>query len=324
MEEKKTNAWLIWVGAESYGKIEDWASEAVTQGISKRLPSVGAGKALMAENTVIFVAHDEGEYHSCKMCPGTIECPACRKRLTEIDRLNKELSALELPYESITHLLDTAPQSVKRSYKLRADKRSQIEIDMSNCEVCSGKLTVEDATGGHIVLLSGAKMDYRQYNYWLHQPTKFDPSTVAEKHMCEACGGTGMLPDAHIFGLFVPERIEYIVDGTESEDEMAKVRDFAKITTEMLVAEKDRKCGRRKPKGVYVVTSVEGTGAAKTVVDKLVESGAIEPDACEVNGSFIRFLSPVPVCEKRFRGIKHWTPSPDLEAQASDILEALA
>ena len=325
MEETKktTTAWLMWVGSDSYEKIEDWASEAVALGISKRLPSAGVGKSLMTENTVIFVAHDEGHSTDCPACPGKLECPACRKRQGEIQRINTEIEQLAVPFGSVKRLMEIGPAGIKRSFRTRNERVCEIETEMATCALCRGKLTVEGATGGHVLLKSGTKMDYRQYNYWLHQPTKFDPTTVAEKHMCENCGGTGQIPDAQIFGLFVPETVEYIVKGDETEDELAKVAKFSAVPFASIKLETERKCGYRKAGGVYAVTSPIGTPEGAAVAKKLMDSGLVDSDGIELHGNFIRLLNPVKVSEKRFRGIKHFDPSAELDEEAAHILEAL-
>jgi len=60
------------------------------------------------------------------------------------------------------------------------------------------------------------------------------------------------------------------------------------------------------------------------VLAELVAKGLVKPEATEISGSFIRFIEPIEVDVKRFRGIKSWSLNPDVEDAAEDILEALA
>ena len=63
---------------------------------------------------------------------------------------------------------------------------------------------------------------------------------------------------------------------------------------------------------------------AEAILKELVESGAIKAEGAEVNGNFIRFVNPVEIDCKRFRGLKRWSLSPKAEAEAEMILEAVA
>jgi hypothetical protein len=325
IEPTKTvgRSYLMWVGTEHYSGIDAYSDEAVTLGVSKRLPSIGSAKALMEPGSVVFVAHDEGESDDCPKCLGTLECPICRKR-------KGELKALDIAIEKIkAHFGDfeaEAPAGKKRSVKVRQAKITKLVDAVNNCELCDANCEVHAGTGGQVLLKDGTVMDYRQFNYWLHQPTKWDASQVERKSQCTNCGGTGQLPNAKVFGMFVPDRVEYIVTGEETKEQLDEMK---KSKVELLPAsviktEPKRGCGYRKAGGYYAVT-VPGAGSddAKRAVDELIESGAIKPEGIELHGSFIRFLSPIEVDIKRFRGIKTWALDARVEEEAEMVKEAL-
>lgn len=302
-ETAETNAYLMWVGTDHYPGITDWTDEAIAIGISKRLPSADVGKALMNPGTVIFVAHDEGEHTECAACFGVIECGECRKRAVEIDVLQRAIDSMEHRYG---YDLTAAPPGDVRYIEARRARINKINAEAAICAECDGRAEREAGTGGRVVFEDGTEWDYRRFNYWLHQPSKFSPDGVVERHMCADCGGTGVAPDAKVFGLFVPSRIEYILSGDEDEDKLKTVEEFTKVTKEVLETEVRRGCGYRKPGGVYVYVETETKSSeAKRRLDELVELGIIKPEGAEIFGSFVRFLSPVPIVAKRFRGIKH-------------------
>jgi hypothetical protein len=143
----------------------------------------------------------------------------------------------------------------------------------------------------------------------------------------ERCGGTGRLPNGKVFGMFLPSQIEWIVPAdadAELRAEMEK-RGFKFVDVATVEAEPKRGCGKRHPGGVYVVTKPTDAGErAEAILKELVESGAIKAEGAEVNGNFIRFVNPVEVDCKRFRGLKRWSLSPKAEAEAEMILEAVA
>lgn len=322
-----SNSYLMWVGTEHYPTIEDWAKEAITHGVSKRLPGAAVGVKMMEPGTVIFVAHDEGEFNPCPECSGVIECPDCRKLQAEATRVSGEIAKLLKRYDGDRDAFAAdASGSQKRSLKVRDAKLDELSHEMNECKTCDGVGTCKASTGGTVVLSSGKAVDYRTYNYWLHQPGKFSPeSEVVSKEMCGCCGGTGKLPNSKIFGMFIPSAVEYIVEGNESEMEMERVKDFAKVAHATVVKEVKRGCGRRKVRGVYAVTSPEGgTKAAKAALAELVAKGLVKPEATEISGSFIRFIEPIEVDVKRFRGIKSWSLNPDVEDAAEDILDAMS
>lgn len=314
-------SYLMWIGSESYPTIEDWAAEAEAMGISKRLPNASVGAKMAEPGTVIFVAHDEGEADECRACLGTVECPECRKLIQEKTAIDAELKRLG-------EHADRVPLTGMQIRRLTARRKRALAIaaELGGCSACFGKGSYSGGTGGHVKLADGTAMDYRAFNYWLHQPKKFDAKTAVEREMCEACGGTGKTPDAKLFGLFVPNDVEYILSGDESEETLAKLEGFKKVTRTTLMAEAPRKCGRRHSGGTYVVTTVEGDPmAAKRALKELVAKGLVKPEGAEIKGSFIRFLTPISINAKRFRGIKTWAPTSDaIKAATADIMEALA
>lgn len=317
------HAWLIWVGSEHYAGITDWSEEAIALGISKRLPNAAMARSLSLPGTVVFVAHDEGETTSCPACPGEIQCPDCRKRINEMAGLRKSVDAMVKAFKG--DFATEAPRSLQRSKEIRERDAEALAKECEACKACSGTGKFEASTGGTVSLTDGTVWDYRTYNYWLHQPKKFHVETSVEsKEMCETCGGTGELPDAKIFGMFMPSRIEYIATGEESAEELKKVKGFTVVKADKLAVEAKRKCGVRKPGGVYVVTSPTD-GAGSTALDEAIKAGLVKKDGATVNGNFISFTNPVLVSEKRFRGLKKIDLSLIKEAaeQAEMITDAL-
>lgn len=337
MEIKQS--YLMWVGSEHYKTIEEWTSEAITQGISKRLPNADVAQALLNEGTAIFVAHDEGSFHECPDCLGEVECPDCRKRGQEVERLESEIEELKEKVECFGPIekleIEGDKKEVKRLQRLIDNRKNlilKLQGESVSCSVCGGTKKATLGTGGSVQIveegLTTKRWDYRRYNYWLHQPQKFKADDVISKEMCETCGGTGRLPDAKIFGLFIPDAVEYILKESDTDvvkEAMEKERGFRTVNQKVVEFEAKRKCGKRKPGGVYVVTSVteEASKSAKEVVEKLVKDGVVSPEGVEVNGSFIRFLEPISVDVKRFRGIKKWSLDPRAEDEAEMILDAL-
>lgn len=319
------NSYLMWIGTEHYGTIEDWAEETIARGVSKRVPGLAVGSKLMESGTVIFVAHDEGESEDCEDCAGEIDCPECRKREQEMERLQAEIDSFKKHFDSDADFDSFASGSQKRSVKVRSERIEKLMSAVVSCALCQGSGTLKAGTGGHVTMANGDKMDYRTYNYWLHQPKKFNMEGVKEKAMCLTCGGTGKLPCSKIFGMFVPERLEYIVAGGESADKLAEIKKAAELVDGKVVAkEKPRGCGKRKPGGVYAVSSTEADPAKATAALKeLVEKGVIDPEATEIHGSFVRFLSPIEVEVKRFRGVKSFSLTAEAEDAAQDVLDAM-
>jgi len=321
--ETIARSYLMWIGSEHYKDIAAYSDEAITLGVSKRLPSVAAAKALTEPGSVIFVVHDEGETTECPECYGELECPECRKRAFQIERLSEVIADIKARFDDFD---SEASAGAKRSVKVRLARQARLAEDTAKCPICAGEKSYQGGTGGYVVLKDGSKMDHRQYNYWLHQPGRFDDSTVVERHQCEHCGGKGTKPCAKVFGMFVPDRVEYILTGDESNeliDELKKHR-VTLVPGSVLKTETKRGCGYRHTGGYYAVTSPEGTTkAVKSQVDKLIKSGVVKPDGVELHGSFVRFVTPVEIDSKRFRGVKTWALDARVEAEAEMIKEAL-
>jgi hypothetical protein len=324
MKKEIKHPYLMWVGTEHYPTIEDWTGEAVSMGISKRLPSASVAKKLMEDGALIFVAHDEGEADDCPKCMGEIDCPECRKGSHEANRIQDEVDKIKAPFVDEAEFEKLASPGQKRSVRIRQEKIQKIESDKGGCPVCMGTATLKAGTGGQVKLDSGVSMDYRTFNYHLHQPKKFDISSVIEREMCENCGGTGKLPRSKIFGMFVPERIEYILAGDETTEKLKEVEGFDLVLPATVDKEAKRGCGKRKAGGVYVASASKGGAKkAKKALAELVEAGIVKPEATEIHGNFVRFLEPIEVKVKRFRGIKTYSLNPDVEAAAEDVMDAM-
>lgn len=330
------NSYLMWVGAEHYAAIKDYSDEAVAHGISKRMPTVEMAMKLVEPGSVVFLAHDEGEYKDCGDCQGPMECVECRKTKTEIKRLETERDDLAAQAEALAET-DAKASAKLLARSLRVGKSiDEAKKAQKACELCKGKGALIGGTGGYVKLKAATdgppsrvevKWDYRRYNYWLHQPKVWTPDgLVTGVHMCATCGGTGRLPEGKVFGLFIPSGIEWIVPAGADETLKAemKARGFKLVPEKTLKTEARRGCGKRKPGGVYVVTKpAAGADKAEAILSELVDKGVVKPEGVEVSGSFVRFLSPVPIEAKRFRGMKRWSLDPAAEREAEMILEAM-
>lgn len=315
------SSYLMWIGSEHYKTIEEWCEEASRLGVSKRLPGVAMGEALMRPGTIVFVAHDEGVFHECEGCSGAIECPECRKLLQEglkesdaAERLASEAGKLDEGKER---------RSLERRSTNARARAEVLESEAASCETCLGTRLVVAGTGGKVTFEDGETWDYRQYNYWLHQPTKWVPGDkggVSVMERCEACGGTGRLPDAQVFGMFVPERIEVIEGGDAAKSEAARIAGFIEVPKAALKAEPQRGCGLRKPGGVYAVASAKGGKKARAAAKAL----GMDLDQCHVHGNFVRFVVPYRINCKRFRGLGAFHPSALLQDAAEMATDALA
>lgn len=308
MEIKKS--YLMWVGHEHYNTIDHYASEAGTLGVSKRLPNIDVAKSVAEEGTVVFVAHDEGHYRECPDCVATLECPECRKAERRLEKTIDEWDEKRDAVKEATS--DKEREKLERGVKRIEARIEKINAEMEGCEVCEGAGQYEGGTGGHVAFGDEDTWDYRKFTYYLHQPTIWNPEMKdgAKIEVCETCGGKGKLPEGMVFGFFVPSGIEYIAREEDAEEikELMKDHGATIVESKTLLTESRRGCGVRKAGGVYVVAAADSDGAAaKATLAKLVEEGAIEPDAAEVVGDFVKFLAPVAIGEKRFRGIKRWT-----------------
>jgi hypothetical protein len=324
MEIKKS--YLMWVGHEHYDTMDQYAEEAGALGVSKRLPNITVAKSIAEEGTVVFVAHDEGHYRECPGCVSSLECPECRKAER---RLEKAIDEWDGKREA---LRKTAPGKEREKLERgvsRVEKRiEKINAEMEGCELCDGAGQYYGGTGGRVGFGDGDAWDYRKFAYYLHQPAIWTPEAKdgAEIEVCKTCGGKGKLPEGLVFGFFVPSGIEYIAREEDAEEIKEMMRDHgAKIVEEATLATESRRgCGVRKPGGVYVTTDKDADGeAAKATLAKLVEEGAIKPDAAEVVGNFVKFLAPVAIDEKRFRGIKRWTMVEEAAEEVEMAAEAM-
>jgi hypothetical protein len=308
------HAYLMWVGAEHYGTMGEWIDEALIQGISKRLPNAAIGATLMKPGTVIFVAHANGEYEPCPKCLGEVECPECRKRQNESKKIISDAEAIK----------DNA-----KAYA-RARKRATRLLDAcTDCLECDGEFSSRAGTGGSVTLMTDSvhteHWDYRRYNYWLHQPSKWQPKDVISLDMCSHCGGTGRRPAGKVYGVFVPSAVEYILpEGSDAKIKAEmEARSFRTVSLSALKLEPRRKCGTRKPGGTYVVASTSTHTNVQAIIKDLVRTGRIEADGVEINGGLIRFINPIEIESKAFRGIRRWGLDPRAEAEAEMILEAM-
>lgn len=345
-ENEMYNTYLMWVGSESYPTMEDWMKEAEEQGVSKRLPNVNVGQSMENSDSVVFVAHDEGNWRNCSDCIGMIENPNWRLLTVKIRKLMGEISKLEAEEREIYNYWGSRFDSpdwdaitkakadedrkkaerISRKVLVRENKISQLKKERTTISNF-----IEAGSGGKVEVKNLIEsrletIDYRKYNYWHRQPKVFSEKwEVVEEDMCKTCGGKGQLPLGKIYGLFIPTAVEYILK--EEDDgkvkEMMRKRGFELITTEMLKAEQKRKCGHRKAGGVYVVAKDFEKKAIVGKISELVKSKVFR-HSYEIKGSFIRFLSPVDIDSKRFRGIKRWSvENGEIEEETDMVMDAL-
>ena len=319
-------SYLMWVGARHYSTIDDFVNEAIEMGISKRTVSSSVAEKLMEPGTVVFLAHDEGEKDDCSECAGYIDCPDCRKIQNNIDRLTSERGEIvtdkhKLPLGKFLKLISRFDKRIKK----REERKE-------TCHRCHGSGRTFSGTGGSMMFNDGTEMDYRQYMYWKRQPKKWTSAEhggVFEADQCENCGGTGMRPLGYVFGVFVPSKIQYILK--PEDDEMVKKtmeeKGFELIPPAMLALELPRGCGKRKNGGFYVVADHEkGTVTESSLLKRtkeLVDGGFVKSDEVEITGNFARFLCPVEISDRRFRGLKKWSLNPRAEEEAEMILDAI-
>jgi hypothetical protein len=314
------NTYLVWIGSEHYESIDAWAEEAKSAGVSKRLPNEHMAKALMEPGTIVFVAHDEGEHEECPECIREIVCPVCRRAAEKEARELAACEHLEGEAEKLAEGSKERASLAKRASNAR-ERAEQAAEEQAQCDDCAGTGKLRAGSGGHVLFEDGDTWDYRQYNYWLHQPKKWtaeEKGGIAEVAMCDHCGGKGELPKGLVFGLFVPERFEYIkAEGDEEKAEALVAAGFEVVGPDMLAAEKKRKCGVRKPGGVYAVTSASGKSKAGKAAAKTLGLDASE---IEVHGNFVRFLRPVAIPGvKRCRGLARFV-LPDAVAEEAEMI----
>jgi hypothetical protein len=314
------NSYLMWIGSEHYENLDEYTDEVKSMGVSKRLPGIGMANAMSQPNTVVFVAHDNGETEPCDACLGEVVCPDCRVRDGKIKNHQDRIDAIMRHFKG-----EVLPRGKQRTVDICSDKIKKLIAEKKVCETCDGQGVYEDGTGGYVVKSGGEKMDYRSYNYWMRQPGKFDAkSEVMGKYMCEECGGTGKIPQTKIFGVFIPTDVEYILSGRETEVVLREVEKFKLVEMTVVADEVERGCGKRHP-GYYVVTRKTGPTKeyTKKVVEELSKKGVIE-GAVEMIGDFVRFVKPVEISGvRRFRGVKKFNLVPEAEEQAEMVLDAI-
>ena len=304
-------AYLMWIGASHYATTDDFVEEAVRLGTSKRIHDIAMGHTLNRPGTVIFVAHDDGEKTDCPDCVGELQCPDCRVRRRKIRPKKKELKEFQKRFEK------EPSQSVKRSIAVREKAIAELQEECEQCELCAGTGYGRAGTGGSVELIDGEgkvhEWDYRRFRYWLRQPGKFNVDDYeVREHLCETCGGNGVIPSGKIVGMIVPDRIEYILRGDEDLQTLTKIGSLRQLEELALADEEPRASGSRQPGGVYAVTDPKRSPSrpALDAVENLVRSGSLAPDSAEIRGNFVRFLDPISLPGfKRFRGMRKVDPN---------------
>lgn len=333
--------YLMWVGADNYPTIKDWVDEVDRLGISKRLPNIKVGEKLATPGTVIFVAHDEGERKDCPDCVGEIENPDWRKREERLVKLFAEIAQFEKERDELGDSINTVPGEFKDYSTIK--KRDSINRKIIKRETKIKELQdidlpekITGGTGGTVKLTRSDTanyveevVDYRKYDYWHHQPKKFAKrwQKIGEPNMCKTCGGKGQLPEAKIFGLFVPSCVEYVLKPADSSDIEKRLSEKG-ISSKRSPSSAKRKCGYQKEGGVYAIADSDGINKKiNKIVKKLVDSGKVAPEAVSVRGDFVEFLVSFPVPEKikRFRGIARFNvkEGSDLEEASEMCIDAL-
>jgi hypothetical protein len=338
------NVYLMWVGSEHYPDIAAYVAEAEKLGVSKRLPNGNVAGKMMEPGTVIFIAHDEGNAEACPKCPGLMENPELRKAENRVAIQERRLEQLKADLKKVQAEKKKARAQASAEPKPRVPvpslvededikrakgfvERAEAKLAKLKAEVAATPTAVTDSTGGYVDI-DGQTWDYRRYNYWLHQPAKWDPAShkVENSKMCDHCGGTGRLPLGKVFGMFLPSAIEYIMrpEDTETMKKEMEAKGYRVIAPGKVATEIKRGCGRRKAGGYYAVTDAESKRAIEATVKELREKGAIPDGEVELNGDFVRFVTPVDIPgTKRFRGIKSWSLSVAVEEEAEMIMEAV-
>jgi hypothetical protein len=284
------HSYLMWVGNEHYKTVDEYVKEALELGVSKRLPSVHFAEHLATEGAVVFLAHDEGEREPCAKCVKTTVCTEC-----------EGVGLINVPGE--------VPHTEK-------------------CTACDGGGTITKGTGGSVVV-DKESWTWTKYMWHKKQPKLFNPieHIITDEVMCTACGGFGSLPKGFIFGMFMPDRVEYIFkDGEPERAAKAAEKGMEVVHTIHLAGESKRKCGVRKPGGYYITTTKDETGIPtedmKAKVEDLKAKGLVE--GASIHGSFATFVNKVSISCKRFRGMKRFSMDPVAEDEATMIMEAMA
>ncbi len=287
-------AWLMWVGESHYKTFDDFATEALSQGVSKRVPNVMIARELLSPGSVVFLAHDDGVKDPCPECMETFACPDC------------------------TRVADAPAGQILRG---RGSKRRAVD-----CARCRGEGQVTEGTGG-TVYVNRRRVTFKSYVGKLRHGLIGDDDKIRIATQCEACSATGSTPRGRIRGLFVPQGSEYILRTADRAIAIGKLveAEIGIVSPGALLREPMRECGRRQRGGFYVVTQPGGSARrSRAAVDDLVARGIVKPGAVEVHGAFATFVRPVPTAVKRFRGIKEIVLTGSAKAQARHILQAMA
>jgi len=315
------NSYLMWIGSDHYKTIDSWIKEAQEMGVSKRLPNDFVASALLQPGTVVFVAHDEGEMDPCPVCASDMECPDCRKHTEAAAR--EQALADRLGVEAMTKEGKEEASALLRQ-RNAAKRVEEHRAAAESCEACFGTGRITEGTGGKVVFEDGEAWDFRKYMYWRNQPKKWtaeDKGGISELGRCENCGGFGRIPCGKVFGLFVPEAIEYIDDGDAEKSKKMEEKGFKVVTKDILVDEHKRGCGKRKPGGVYAVTKVVSTSTAGADAVKALKLDAKD---VEVKGNFVSLLKPIDISgTRRFRGVARWELTEETADAAAMAVEGL-
>ncbi len=287
-------AWLMWIGETHYSTFEEFVKEAQEQGVSKRMSNTEIARSIMEDGSVVFLAHDEGIKDPCPECLETFTCPACSKVVN-------------------------AP--IGQILRGRWPYRNPVE-----CGRCQGVGEVTEGTGG-TVYVDGNRIHYKSFVGSLRHGLVRADHEIRLEIQCEICSATGKVPRALMCGLFIPQGIEYILRPGDAAGAMEKLREagIRIVTPGALAREMSRKCGRRVEGGVYVVTDPSADPKlSKAAIDDLVAKGFIEPGEVEVQGAFASFIRPIPIVQKRFRGVKRIEIPAAAVVPAQHAVEAMA
>lgn len=244
-----SDAYLMWVGHKHYKTWADYELECLEQGVSKRVANVDA--ALLVRDKPVYLAHDNGNNHTCEECDGT----------------------------------------------------------------------------GGVAWVDGNVWDFTEYRkHAAHLARKnrksdnpLDGKQVYGTQPCETCGGRGVTPDGKVYGFFVCDGIDYILAPGDTQEVIKKAGDEGVKVVHSVAGEAKRGCGFRKAGGTYLTTKAEldyNNRKVETLVAELAKAGVVDPKRVEIKGSLAVFQDPIPIPGvKRFRGIKKWTPTEEIEAE---------
>src|SRR5262245_12568044 len=130
------HSYMVWAGAEHYPTFEHLLDEIKRIGYSKRLPNAGMGRALLQSETVVYLAHDDGETEECKHCIRQINCPDCRLRRHAIAALELELKEFRGQFASEDAIQKSG--FAKRTVRIRTEKIEKAKAEIAGCKLCKG------------------------------------------------------------------------------------------------------------------------------------------------------------------------------------------